>query len=86
MGRKKVFQLLSAGRITAAEAERLIAVKQVGRDGALMLMAFIGIGLLVLLNSGAAQAVEHVVHAVRATGLMHGAAAMVMRLGTSLGG
>jgi hypothetical protein len=78
MGRKRVFQLLLTGRITAAEAERLMAARQASREGALILMGCIGIALLVLLNSGALPAVEHLAHTLRATGWMHGAAVMIM--------
>jgi hypothetical protein len=78
MNRRRIFKLLAMGRITAAEAERLMAARQASREGALILMGCIGIALLVLLNSGVLPVVEHLVHAVRASGWVHGAAAMVM--------
>jgi hypothetical protein len=86
MGQRKIFKLMAMGRITATEAERLIAVKQASRDSALILIGCIGIVLLVLMNAGALPAVEHLVHALRASGWVHGAAVMVMGSGASLGG
>jgi len=72
MDRKRVFKLMLMGRITAAEAERLMAAWQASRESAWILAGCIGIAVMALLNSGALPAVERLAHALRATGWMHG--------------
>jgi hypothetical protein len=66
------------GRITAAEAERLMAAWQASRESAWILVGCIGIGLLAVLNLGLVPMVQSLVHTLKATEWMHGAAAMVI--------
>jgi hypothetical protein len=86
MDRRRVFKLLEMGRISAAEAERLMADWQASRESTWILVGCIGIGLLAVLDLGLVPVVQSLVHTLRVTEWAHGAAAMVMRLGTSLGG
>jgi hypothetical protein len=86
MNRRRVFQLLQTGRITAAEAERLMAAWQASRERMWILMGCIGIGLMAVLNLGVAPVVQSLVHTLKASELIHAGAAMVVGLGTSLGG
>jgi hypothetical protein len=86
MDRRRVFKLLMMGRITAAEAERLMAEWEANRESMWILAGCIGIGLAAVLNAGALPEIEHMVHALRVTEWMHGALAGVMRFETSLRG
>jgi len=69
------------GRISAAEAERLMADWQASRESTWILVGCIGIGLLAVLNAGAVPVVQHLVHTLRVTGWVHGVAAVVMNIG-----
>jgi hypothetical protein len=84
--RRRVFQLLMLGRITPAEAERLMAVWQASRECSWILIGCIGIGLLAVLHLGALPVVQHLVHAARVSGLMHGVVELVVRWETCLRG
>ena len=86
MDRRRVFKLLAMGRISAAEAERLMAAWQASRESTWILVGCIGIGLLAVLNLGLAPVVQSLVHTLKASEWMHGAAAMVVLFRTSLGG
>jgi hypothetical protein len=72
MNRRRVFKLLAMGRITAAEAERLMAAWQASRENGWILLGCAGVAVMAFVNTGAAPMVQHLVHALRVTGWMHG--------------
>jgi hypothetical protein len=80
MDRKRVFKLMAMGRITAAEAERLLIARQASRESSWILIACIGIALAAELNAGTLPVVTHLAHTLRVTEWVHGALAMVMQL------
>ena len=81
MDRKRVFKLLAMGRISAAEAERLMAAWQASRESSWILFGCVVIALAAQLHAGALPVVEHLVHTLRMSGLMHGVVAMVINIG-----
>jgi hypothetical protein len=78
MDRKRVFKLLVMGRISAAEAERLMAAWQASRESTWILMGCIGVALVAQLNMGVLPVIQHLVHA---SGWMHRVAATVLQIG-----
>jgi hypothetical protein len=81
MDRRRVFKLLAMGRITAAEAERLMSAWQANRESGWILAGCIGIALSAELKvSEALPAVVHLVQTLRVTEWMHAGLAMVMQL------
>jgi hypothetical protein len=84
MDRKRVFKLMMMGRISAAEAERLMAVWQAGRESAWILFGCLVFGVAAQLNAGASPVVQHLVHELRVTEWvrmewLHAVPAMVLR-------
>jgi hypothetical protein len=67
MDRKRIFKLLAMGRISAAEAERLIAAWQVSRENSLIVIGCIGVALLAVLNLSALPVVREMIHTLRVT-------------------
>jgi len=82
MDRRRVFKLMMMGRITAAEAERLMAARQANRESSWILVGCIGIAVAAQFRVGEMMpVVTHLMHALRESGWMHGALAMVMSFG-----
>jgi len=81
MDRKRVFKLLAMGRISAAEAERLMAAWQASRESSWILFGCLVVGLAAQLNAGALPVVQHLVHTLRVTEWVRAAAWMVMHVG-----
>jgi hypothetical protein len=81
MDRKRVFKLLAMGRISAAEAERLMAAWQASRESSWILIGCIGVVLVAQLNMGALPVIQHLVHTVQVSGWMHRVAATVLQIG-----
>jgi hypothetical protein len=78
MDRQRVFQLMMMGRITAAEAERLMLAWQSSRESSWILAGCIGIALAAQLKVvETLPALVHMAHTLRAAGWAHAALAMV---------
>jgi hypothetical protein len=85
--RRRVFELLRMGRITVAEAERLMLAWQASRESGWILAGCIGIAVAAQLNVVAVfPAVVHMVHMLRANEWVHSGVAMIVGLGASLRG
>jgi hypothetical protein len=80
-----VYQLLMMGRITPAEAERLMMAWQTSRESAWILAGCIGVSLAAQLRVGEAlPAVVHLARTFWATEWIHVGLAMVMKFGGGL--
>jgi small ligand-binding sensory domain FIST len=83
--RLRVYQLLMMGRITAAEAERLMSAWQASRESTWILVGCIGIALATQLKLvEALPAVEHLARTLRVNEWMHGVLAVVVNFGGGL--
>jgi hypothetical protein len=86
--RRTILSLVALGRITPAEAERLLIAWNVGREGRWIFAACIAIALLVLLNpQQGLSALSHIAHTLLPGLTLHHALAQTVQvLGHLLGG
>jgi|HubBroStandDraft_1064217.scaffolds.fasta_scaffold1265517_1 hypothetical protein len=86
--RRTILSLVALGRITPAEAERLLIAWNAGREGIWIFGACIAIALLALLNpQQGLSALSHIAHTLLPGHTLHHAVAQtVQALGHLLGG
>jgi hypothetical protein len=72
--RRTILSLVAHGRITAAEAERLLIISNEAREGFLVFIACIVLALLAQLNvQQGLSALMHLAHALLASDSLHNA-------------